>query len=144
MPWYEVVFGVFLSVFFLVTVFVLPFLVVEGLDKLRTSIRRKRHPEYFKYWDEAKALSFENGRRFSEHKKRLDYYLKLYNDGIRDGECTEECYTEQMNKHMAEYLEVCRWFREESEKTKELLLKADLYAKEHNLGWGIIYDTKCK
>lgn len=142
MTWYEV-FQVTFTVFLAIGgMFVVPFVLVHLIDKLTDSYRRKKHPEYFKYWDEAKAQSFKNGAEFRERKNRFDYYMKLYNDGLRDGECTEEYYSKQMHKHMEEYKELCQWFRAELEKTRELLLKADLYAKEHNCMWGIIYDTK--
>jgi hypothetical protein len=44
-----------------------------------------------------------------------------------------------MNELMIEYQDLCAWFQEEGAKIRELLCKADLYAKEHDLFWGIIY-----
>lgn len=144
MTWYEALL-VTIATFAGMFAFIFAPWVLAGLfDRLVEGVRRKKYPEYFKYWDAAKAKSFENGAKFAACKKRFDYYMKLYTDGLRDGECTEEYYTEHMNRHMDEYKELCRWFQSASEEIKELLLKADLYAKEHNLLWGIIYDTKQK
>lgn len=117
-------------------------LAVALFDRLLEGYRRNKHPEYFKHWDKALTLSFKRGTEFKKRKERFDYFMKLYNDGLRDGECTEEYYIEHMHKHMEEYKELCTWFREEEKDIRESLIKADFYAKEHNLSWGIIYDTK--
>jgi hypothetical protein len=128
-----------LSIVVVVSVFSLPIIAVFVIDKAVQKHRRKKHTEYFKYWDEAKKLAFERGAEFNKHKEYLDYHLKVYNDGLRDGECTWECYNERMNKFMLEYNDLCAWFQEEEKKIRELLIKADLYAKEHDLLWGVIY-----
>jgi hypothetical protein len=122
----------------------LPLLVCNTFDRLLEDTRRKKHPEYFEYWDEALKLSFERGKEFNQRKECFDFRFKLYNLGLRDGECTNEYYAKGMNKLMIEYQELCSWFQEKEKEIHELLVKADLYAKEHNLLWGIIYDSKAR
>jgi hypothetical protein len=134
--------AVITSIIVVVAIFSLPIVIVFIIDKAVSKYRRKKHPEYFKYWDAAKKLSFERGAEYNARKSRFDYYFKLYSEGLRDGECTDEYYTEQMNYVMSEYKDLCIWFQEEEKKIRELLAKADLYAKEHDLVWGIIYDSK--
>lgn len=142
MTWYNALFltiAVFAGLF---AVFFVPLLLAALFDKLVEGIRRKKHPEYFKYWDESLKLSFERGAEFNRRKQHFDYHFKLYTEGLRDGECTNEYFTKRMNKHLEEYKDLCAWFQKEEKIIKELLVKADLYAKEHNLMWGIIYDSK--
>ena len=142
MAWYD---GVFLAVSIILGtggMLFLPILLASMVDTLLEKHRRKKHPEYYKYWDEAVKLSFERGAVYSRRKEYFDYKIKVYNEGLRDGECTNEYYTDQMNRHMVEYQRLCDWFREEEKKIQDLLIKADLYAKEHDLYWGIIYDSK--
>jgi endonuclease III len=119
-------------------------LVCNTFDRLLEDTRRKKHPEYFEYWDKALKLSFERGKEYNRRKGHYDYRFKLYQDGLLDGECTNECYAKCMNKLMSEYQELCSWFQEKEKEIRELLIKADLYAKEHNLLWGIIYDSKAR
>jgi hypothetical protein len=142
MTWYQAVLLTFEVIVSIGAVFIIPFLLVSLFDKLHDSYRRKKHPEYYKYWDEAVKLSFERGAVYGRRKEYFDYKIKVYNEGLRDGECTNEYYTKRMNEHMAEYQKLCDWFQEEEKKIRDLLIKADLYAKEHNLLWGIIYDSK--
>jgi hypothetical protein len=118
----------------------LPLLACNMFNKLLEDTRRKKHPEYFEYWDEALKLSFERGKEFNRRKESFDFKFKLYNLGLRDGECTNEYYDKKMNELMIEYHELCAWFQEKEKVIRELLVKADLYAKEYNLYWGIIYD----
>jgi hypothetical protein len=139
MIWYEAILLAIAVIFTLFALFVLPIIVIGAIDKLIEKCRRKKHPEYFEYWDEGKKLSFERGKEFNRRKEFFDFKFKLYNLGLRDGECTNEYYTKKMNELMIEYQELCAWFQEEEAKIRELLDKADLYAKEHNLYWGIIY-----
>jgi hypothetical protein len=132
-----------LSIIACISFFVLPALVANLINKAVLVYRRKKHPEYFKYWDAALELSFVRGAEYNKRKDKFNYYFKLYTEGLRDGECTNQFFTERMNKLMFEYQELCSWFQAKEEEIKELLVKADLYAKEHNLMWGIIYDSKC-
>jgi hypothetical protein len=144
MTWYEAILltiAVFAGLF---AVFFAPLLLASVFDKIIEGIRRKKHPEYFKYWDAALALSFARGAEYNKRKEHFNYCFKLYTEGLRDGECTNQYFTEQMNKLMLEYQELCSWFQVKEKEIKELLVKADLYAKEHNLSWGIVYDTKQK
>ena len=139
MTWYEAILLTIAVIFAIFVVFVAPFIAAGAIDKLIEKCRRKKHPEYFEYWDEGKKLSFERGKEFNRRKEYFDFKFKLYNLGLRNGECTNEYYTKKMNELMIEYQELCARFQEEEANIRELLDKADLYAKEHNLYWGIIY-----
>lgn len=125
--------------FILVSSLILLILATNAVGRLLKRRRRKKHPEYFKYYNEAAILSFERGARYSRRRECFDYKLKLFNDGLRDGECTKDYYFEQLNKLMIEYQELCDWFQNTEKEIRELLVKADLYAKEHNLRWGVLY-----
>lgn len=118
----------------------LSLLACNMFNKLLENKRRAEHPEYFEYWDAALKLSFERGTEYNRRKGHYDYHFKLCQDGLLDGECTNEYYDKKMNELMIEYHELCAWFQEKEKEIHELLIKADLYAKEHNLYWGIIYD----
>lgn len=144
MTWYEAILLAITVITVIGGVFILPIVLVSLFDKLLNSYRRKKYPEYYKYWDEAKKLSFKRGAEYRKRKDRFDFYFKLYNDGLRDGECTNEYYIKKMNKLMVEYQELCTWFQKEEKIIRELLIKADCYAKENGLSWGIIYDSKNK
>jgi hypothetical protein len=142
MTWYQALLLTIVILVALAFVFFGPILLVDLFDTLLEGRRRKKHPEYFKYWDESLKLSFERGAEYNRRKEYFDYKFKLYSLSLRDGECTYEYYSESMNKLMVEYQELCAWFQEEETKINELLIKADLYAKEHDLLWGIIYGSK--
>lgn len=142
MMWYQ---ALLLTVEILVSlgaVFIGPILLVNLFDRLLENHRRQKHPEYFKYWDAALEKSFARGAEYNRRKEYFDYKFRLYSLGLRDGECTNEYYTKKMNALMVEYQELCDWFQEKEKEISELLVKADLYAKEHGLTWGIIYDSK--
>lgn len=127
---------------FFVLIFTTPILlilVINVVNRLFKRHRQKKHPEYFKYYNEAVLLSFERGVRYSRRREFFDYKLKLFNDSLRDGECTKDYYFEQLNKLMIEYQQLCDWFQNTEKEIRELLVKADLYAKEHNLRWGVLY-----
>jgi hypothetical protein len=114
-------------------------LYVMLIEPLCEKSRRRKYPEYFKYFDEACELSFARGAKYKSQVERFEFKFKLYSYGLRDGECTNEFYTENMNKLLIEYQEMCTWYAEEENKIHELLVKADLYAKEHDLLWGVIF-----
>jgi hypothetical protein len=139
---WEVLLKVILGTIGVIAMFILPFLFVNLYFKIIEKCRRKQHPEYFKYWDAALEMSFTRGAEYSRRKDYFEHKFKLYTEGLRDGECTNQYFTEKMNKLMYEYQELCTWFKAKEEEIKEQLIKADLYAKEHNCYWGIIYDSK--
>jgi hypothetical protein len=81
------------------------------------------------------------GKKFNAEKSRIEYYIKLYTAGYRDGECTAEYITKKMSQITQRWISTCDEYNEEHSKIKVLLDKADTYAKEHNLKWGVIYET---
>lgn len=128
----------------ILVVLLAPVLVVDLCGRICDTYRRKRHPEYFEYWDKAEKLAFERGAEYKKRKDYIDYQRKLYSDGLCEGECTEERYVNKMKELTENYIVLCNWFKDVESEIRELLIKADLYAKEHDCYWGIIYDTKRK
>lgn len=107
----------------------------EELEKRR----RELHPEYFEHFDAAMDIVNEV-HDLSKHKKTyFEYHLKLIYEGLQEGECTAEYfqkYTDRINK---EYIEFAAWFDAKNKEAKDLFRKADFYAKERDLKWGILY-----
>lgn len=112
------------------------------IDRIVESIRRNKYPEYFELYDTAVFESFRVGGKLNAEAKRIEYYIKLYGDGYRDGECTVEHITKKMAQVTQWWITACDEYKEEQKNIKVLLQKADAYAKEHNLKWGIIYENK--
>jgi hypothetical protein len=139
---------IFLSVFCTIAIplliVMLPILLTDVINRLLDINRRRKHPIYFDSYDRAVSKAFERAAEYNKRKEYFDYKFKLYNDGLCNGECTEEYYREQMAKLMVEYKELCFWFRDSEKEINELLRQADLYAKEHGLSWGVLYDGKCR
>lgn len=126
-------FGVPVIVCWLVVLFIK--IVNEELDKRR----REQYPEYFEYFDAAMDLSNEAHDTCKHKKTYFEYHLKLIYEGLQEGECTVEYfkkYTDRINK---EYIEFATWFEAKNKEAKELFIKADRYAKERDLKWGILY-----
>ena len=119
----------------------LPILLVELIDHIVKSIRKAKHPEYFELYKTAVSESFRIGGRFNAEKNRIEYYLKLYSEGYKDGECTKKDFEDEMLKLTNMYIRACNEYNTEYATVKDLLKKADIYAKQHNLKWGIIYDN---
>ena len=119
----------------------LPILFVNLIDHIIESVRKNKHPEYFEFYDTAVYESFRIGGNLNAEKRRIEYYIKLYSDGYRDGECTAEDITKRMAQLTQKWIIACDEYNQEQKNIKVLLQKADAYAKEHNLKWGIIYET---
>lgn len=126
----------------IIVVLLSPVLIVYLCDKIFDTYRRKKHPEYFEYRDKAEKLAFERRAEYKKRKDYIDYQRKLYSDGLCEGECTEEYYVNKMKELIENYIVLCDWFKDAESEIRELLIKADLYAKEHDCYWGILYDTK--
>lgn len=122
--------------------FFLPILLVNLIDHIIESVRKNKHPEYFEFYDTAVYESFRIGGDLNAEKRRIEYYIKLYGDGYRDGECTVEHITKKMAQLTQWWITACDKYNEEQKNINVLLQKADAYAKEHNLKWGIIYENK--
>lgn len=120
----------------------LPILLVNLIDHIIESIRKNKHPKYFEFYDTAIYESFRIGGKLNAEKRRIEYYIKLYGDGYRDGECTVEHITKKMAQVTQWWINACDEYNQEYKNVKVLLQKADAYAKEHNLKWGIIYENK--
>jgi hypothetical protein len=101
--------------------------------------RRKQHPEYFKLFDEAVDISNEAHDVCTHKKVYFEHKLKLIYEGLQDGECTVEYFKEYLDRINKQYIEFATWFEEKNKEAKELFRKADFYAKEHDLRWGILY-----
>ena len=119
----------------------LPILLAGLTDHIVESIRKHKHPEYFEYYNTAVSESFRIGGKLGAEKKRIEYYIKLYSEGYLDGECTAEDITKKMAELTKIWISACDTYNQEHKDIKVLLQKADAYAKEHNLKWGIIYDN---
>ena len=117
----------------------LPILFVGLIDRIIESVRRSKHPEYFEFYDTAISESFRIGGKLNAEKRRIEYYIKLYGDGYRDGECTTEAITKKMTQLTQWWISACDEYNQEQKDIKVLLKKADAYAKEHSLKWGEIY-----
>ena len=113
--------------------------VIKYTNKELDKHRREQHPEYFEYFDTAMDISNEV-LDTSKHKKAyFEFKLKLIYYGLRDGECTVEYFQEYLDRINKEYIEFATWFDEKNKEAKDLFRKADWYAKENNLNWGILY-----
>ena len=143
MTWFEIFIGIFWTIGFGCSIILVPVFLVNSVDKLVEKRRRKKHPDYFTYFDKAKFLASKRAEEFNSRNGRIQYYIKMYNDGLRDGECTAEYYHKHMDIKMKEFEELCEWFNEQGKPIDDLLHKADQYAKEQSLKWGIIYTDKC-
>jgi hypothetical protein len=118
----------------------LPFLIIDLIDHIIESVRKNKYPEYFEFYDAAVHESFRIGGDLNAEKRRIEHYIKLYGDGYRDGECTVEHITKKMAQLTQQWITACDKYNKEYSEVKVLLEKADRYAKEHNLKWGIIYE----
>ena len=115
-------------------------LLTNLIDHIIESYRRNKYPEYYEYYDTAIYESFRIGGKLAAEKKIIEYYIKLYGEGYRDEECTVEHITKKMAELTQMWINACDTYNQEHAEVKVLLKKADKYAKEHNLKWGIIYD----
>lgn len=120
--------------------FVIPFLIVTIIDKLINKYRRKKYPDYFKLYDAAVTESFNVGAEFNSRYDHIKYKLKLWSDGLKDGECTTEHFEDNMAKLSREYQDLCCWYAIASTYIQDCWKLVDAHAKEHGLSWGIIYD----
>lgn len=141
MNWIDPLAALLVTIAIICGMLFLPIILVNLIDHIIESIRKNKHPEYFKFYDTAISESFRIGGKLNAEKKRIEYYIKLYGEGYRDGECTVEHITKKMAELTQMWINACDTFNQEQENIKVLWQKADAYAKEHNLKWGIIYET---
>lgn len=110
-------------------------IVNEELDKRR----REQHPEYFEYFDAAMDISKEVHEQTERKTKYFKHRYNVIYEGLRDGECTVEYFQKYLDRVNKEYIEFATWFEAQNKEAKELFRKADFYAKDHDLMWGILY-----
>lgn len=109
------------------------------LDKYLDKNKRKKHPEYFEYYDAAVKLCFEASYKVKHEASYLEFHFKMLTDGLKDGECTEEYFKKRFDQLTDRYIETTRWFTEQQKEAEKLFREADLYAKKNNLLWGVLY-----
>lgn len=114
-------------------------LLVKITSKCLNEYRREQYPEYFKLFDEAMDISNEVYDLAKHKKTYFEYKLKLIYEGLQEGECTVEYFQEYLDRINKEYIEFATWFKAKNKEAKDLFRKADRYAKERNLKWGILY-----
>ena len=119
----------------------LPILFVNLIDHIVKSIRKEKYPEYFELYEAAVSESFRIGGGFTAEKRRIEYYLKLYSEGYKNGECAKKRFEDRMLQLTNMYIRACDEYNTGYATVKDLLKKADTYAKKHNLKWGVIYDN---
>jgi hypothetical protein len=120
---------------------VLPLAIVISLwlDKYLDKNKRKKHPVYFEYYDAAVKLCFEASAKVKHEASHLDFHFKMLTDGLKEGECTEEYFKKRFDQLTDRYIETVKWFTEQQKEAEKLFREADLYAKENNLRWGVLY-----
>lgn len=124
----------------MIACFAVPLLLIDWIDSIIEKIRKHKHPEYFDLYETAVSESFRIGGKLNEKAKYIEHYLKLYGDGYLNGECTKEDFDKKMQELIRIYTDACDDYNREYSKIKILLDKANAYAKEHGLKWGIIYN----
>lgn len=112
------------------------------LTDVKEKIRRKKHPVWYEYYNGALANSLHIGNKF---RRRIEYINKrkeIFQKKFFEGEYTEAEFNDAIDALNREYKEATRQFSIDKEAygIEDDLKKADTYAKEHNLKWGILYD----
>ena len=107
----------------------------DALDKQR----REQHPQYFRLFDEAIAITEEVHKVTEQKSDHFKFKYKLIYEGLRDGECTVEYFEEYLARINKEYIEFAAWFEEQNKEAKRLFREADIYAKLRDLKWGYLY-----
>lgn len=108
-------------------------------NKILDKYRREQYPEYFEYFDAAMDIVSDVDSQTEHKTKYFKYHFKLIYEGLREGECTVEYFQEYLDRINKEYIEFATWFEAKNKEAKDLFRKADFYAKERDLKWGILY-----
>lgn len=122
-----------------IIIMLLTFLGGKITNKYLDGRRREQYPEYFKLFDKAMDIVADVHDQTEHKTKYFKYHFKLIYEGLRDGECTVEYFQEYLDRINKEYIEFATWFEAKQKEAKDLFRKADWYAKERNLKWGILY-----
>ena len=122
-------------------VLILVLLIVSAplLDAVLTKYRRKKYPEYFKLLDAGNRLRDDSAWYTRKEAAYLEFQFKFLTKGLRDGECTEEYFKQHFNELADHHADVTKAFIAIQAEAENLLREADVYAKENNLLWGILY-----
>ena len=116
-------------------VFVGSFFIDRMLDKRR----RTKHPKYFELYDAGLKMCFETSDKVNKEAEYLGYHFNLLTEGLQDGECTEEYFRSRFEELANRHVKVSLWRKERQVEIEKLFREADRYAKENNLGWGVLY-----
>ena len=130
----------FIGTFILVLFMFMPFIATSCVDKLILKYRRKKYPKYFNYYDTSKLIY---SGAVDKINKEIDYFnfrVKILTEGLNEGECTADFFKASFDAMTDRYIKASAEFVKQRAESEELFKKADDYAREHNLKWGIIYD----
>lgn len=113
-------------------------MLTDGNEK----IRRKKHPVWYELYDRAKNNAFTVGGEFSQKLDTICARGEMIQDMLFKGECSKDEYLEAMKVLEKERVEVVAQYhlKQDALGIEADLRAADVYAKEHNLKWGIIYE----
>jgi uncharacterized membrane protein len=122
-------------------IFILPLTIVFSLwlDKLLAKNKRKKHPLYFEAYDTAMKISFDASAKVKHVSSYIEFQFKMLTEGLAEGECTEEYFKKRFEYLANLYVDTTKWFKEQQKEAEKFFREADLYAKENNLLWGIVY-----
>ena len=126
-------------IFGLPLAFILVVLLSSWYDKLVEKNRRKEHPLYFEAFDVAMKICFEASAKVRHDAEYIKHQFDMLTEGLREGECTEEYFTNRFEYLTNRYVETTKWFKEQQKEAEKLFREADLYTKENNLLWGVLY-----
>lgn len=112
-------------------------MLTDGNEK----IRRKTHPKWYEHYDRAKNNAFRAGGEFSQKLDTICARGEMIQDMLFKGECSKDEYLEAMKVLEKERVEVVAQYhlKQEALGIEADLRAADVYAKEHNLKWGILF-----
>lgn len=130
-------------IFCLLALFIgIAILMLTALTDVKEKIRRKKHPKWYEYYDRAKSNAFRAGSEFSQKLDTICTRGEMLQDMLFKGECSSEEYLEAMKVLEKERVEVVTQYhlKQDALGIEADLRAADVYAKEHNLKWGIIYE----
>lgn len=109
------------------------------LYKAIDSYRKAKYPEYFEYYNAAMKICFDASAKVNKEAEYIKYHFDLITEGIRNGECTDEYARKRFNELSDKHIELTNWFKDQQAEAEKLFRKADFYAKENNLLWGVLY-----
>ena len=110
--------------------------------KMIDVFRYKKHKFWYNHYNRALRNSMCIGSQFSEKINSINEQIKLMQQKLLDGGCLADDYREAMKSLAAAYCDAVSTYKnsEVALGIEDDLKKADAYAKEHNLKWGILYE----